>query len=436
MASTHLTRTISSTSTPTKLTCSFWVKRTGLGSTQRVFSQDNDSSNRMYWRFDSGDVFSAWCETSSSTWSTLTTNMKFRDVGFWYHICIKWDSTQSTSTDRMKMFVNGENIDNLGGYSGYTAPTQNSTFGGFSSTNCKFDIGYQRASTNEYFDGILSHVHVTDGYAYDASSFGSTDATTGEWQISAGAVANYGTNGFFILKDGNSVTDQSPNTNNFTVGGGTLTKTEDCPSNVFCTINPLTQEHTGSTIGYSSGNTNIFFDQTGQWWHTTSTLGAITGKYYAECKIDAVGGECSLGIISSDSASLEQGSGDYMGKEADSISYFNNGRTMKANSDQQTGLTALSSGTIVGIAMDLDNNTVQFYINGSAEGNAVSLTADKFYLFGCSGYSDTRFYWNFGNGYFNTTAISSEGTNASGIGKFEYNVPANHTALCTKGLNE
>ena len=41
---------------------------------------------------------------------------------------------------------------------------------------------------------------------------------------------------------------------------------------------------------------------------------------------------------------------------------------------------------------------------------------------------------NFGNGFFGTTAISSEGTNASGIGKFEYDVPANFTALCTKRI--
>ena len=42
---------------------------------------------------------------------------------------------------------------------------------------------------------------------------------------------------------------------------------------------------------------------------------------------------------------------------------------------------------------------------------------------------------NFGNGYFGTTAIASEGTNASGIGKFEYDVPTGYTALSTKGLN-
>ena len=43
--------------------------------------------------------------------------------------------------------------------------------------------------------------------------------------------------------------------------------------------------------------------------------------------------------------------------------------------------------------------------------------------------------FNFGNGVFKTTAVSSEGTNASNIGKFEYDVPANYTALSTKGLN-
>ena len=43
---------------------------------------------------------------------------------------------------------------------------------------------------------------------------------------------------------------------------------------------------------------------------------------------------------------------------------------------------------------------------------------------------------NFGNGYFGTTAVSSAGTNASGIGIFEYDVPTGYTALSTKGLNE
>ena len=42
---------------------------------------------------------------------------------------------------------------------------------------------------------------------------------------------------------------------------------------------------------------------------------------------------------------------------------------------------------------------------------------------------------NFGNGYFQTTAITSEGTNASKNGIFEYDVPAGYGALCTKQIN-
>jgi hypothetical protein len=46
-----------------------------------------------------------------------------------------------------------------------------------------------------------------------------------------------------------------------------------------------------------------------------------------------------------------------------------------------------------------------------------------------------NFVFNFGNGYFGTTAVSSAGTNASDNGIFEYDVPTGYTALSTKGLN-
>jgi hypothetical protein len=49
--------------------------------------------------------------------------------------------------------------------------------------------------------------------------------------------------------------------------------------------------------------------------------------------------------------------------------------------------------------------------------------------------TQTMTYQNFGNGYFGTTAVASAGTNASGIGIFEYDVPTGYTALSTKGLN-
>ena len=92
-----------------------------------------------------------------------------------------------------------------------------------------------------YFDGYISHVHLCQMVtAYDSISiWRNRYSTTGEWKIKTSPSVTYGTNGFFILKDGNSVTDQSGNGNNFSVAGGTLTNTEDCPSNVFATWNPL-----------------------------------------------------------------------------------------------------------------------------------------------------------------------------------------------------
>ena len=77
--------------------------------------------------------------------------------------------------------------------------------------------------------------------------------------------------------------------------------------------------------------------------------------------------------------------------------------------------------------------------SGSTGTGAIDLATGVFYSFGQSSYKDGSnpvYSWNFGNGYFGTTAVSSAGTNASGIGIFEYDVPTGYTALSTKGLNE
>ena len=110
---------------------------------------------------------------------------------------------------------------------------------------------------------------------------------------------------------------------------------------------------------------------------------------------------------------------------------------------------SFTNGDIIGIALDLDNGAVYFSKNGtwqnsgdptsgSSKTNAAgTFTPSQHYFMGVSPYrSQSSVSFNFGNGYFGTTAISSEGTNASGLGKFEYDVPAGYTALCTKGLNE
>jgi hypothetical protein len=448
MASTYLYRQCDATASSgysSTWTWSGWVKRSRLGSPEQgIFQNKKDASvsaSRFRMSFGSSDKLLWECKDSTSNDdSSFQTNMLFRDTNAWYHIVFSYDSTQSTEADRLKLWVNGVDIRNNGG--GFSSIDEASNgFGTLWSSASKHFIGYtsNNSGTAHYFDGLMSHVHFTYGTTYTASTFGETDSTTGEWKIKTSPSVTYGSQGYFMLKNNASVTDQSGEGNNFTASG-TLTKTEDNPSNVFATLNPLlTHAAHGYSLTYGLGNNKITFNEPSTWTYITSTTAGINGKFYAEFKVDAVGSEASIGVIASDTVSANQTSGglnDYLGKETDSIGYLNDGRTFKNNSAQQTGLTAISAGNILGVALDTENNTCQFYINGSSSGNPVSLTADKFYHFGVSGYNGTQISCNFGNGYFGTTAVSSAGTNASNNGIFEYDVPTGYTALSTKGLNQ
>ena len=116
------------------------------------------------------------------------------------------------------------------------------------------------------------------------------------------------------------------------------------------------------------------------------------------------------------------------------------------NNTVATGLPTYTANDIIGIAADLDNSKIYFhkngtYINsgvptsGSTGTGAYSLTANTAYLFGSStNYTNGKVSWNFGNGFFGTTAISSAGSNGNGS-LFEYDVPSGYYALNTKNIN-
>ena len=77
-------------------------------------------------------------------------------------------------------------------------------------------------------------------YAYDATEFGETDATTGQWKIKTSPSVTLWYKWFFNFKRRkHNYRPAHLILITFTLGGGTLTNTEDCPSNVFATLNPL-----------------------------------------------------------------------------------------------------------------------------------------------------------------------------------------------------
>ena len=130
-------------------------------------------------------------------------------------------------------------------------------------------------------DAVLSHVHFIDGTAYQASTFGSTDSTTGIWKINTSPSVTYGTNGFFLkMEDSSNMDlDSSGNSHSFTTAG-TLMASKDNPSNNFPVLNRMLS----ATPPTTNGHTTITKTNSG-YKPGLATFGAHSGKYYAEFKL-------------------------------------------------------------------------------------------------------------------------------------------------------
>ena len=441
MANTYLERTFGSAGNRKTFTISTWLKRNQLGGGQSIFHGEiSGSTNGEQDDFYFGSdflVFGGWIS------NYITSTAKFRDTSAWYHIVLAVDTTQATSSNRIKLYVNGVEQARSEG-TGY--PAQN------------FDTAFIKAGTfriagnsgaSGYGNYTLSHFHFIDGTAYDATAFGETDATTGEWKGKTSPSVTYGTNGFFILKDGNGITDQSGEGNDFTLGGGTLTDLKDNPDNNFATWNSLNQQ---SSISYTNGN-NTFVNSSSANRMAFSNFGVSQGKYYAELKVGVVSNYMRLGIA--DISYYIPVTNAYSTNLPNSISYAND-NPIYIGSSSQGNFDSFTTNDIISIAMDMDNGFAYLGKNGTwlnsgnptsgatgTGGFAIPNYTTKTYCFlGSSfdGGTDNTVSANFGNGYFGTTAITTNSGNgyagAEGSSKFNYTVPTGYSALSTKGLNE
>ena len=359
---TYLSRSISSTGNRKTWTFSCWLKRNDTGNGY-LFSA-NDASNGTYSTVSfSGSALRYYDYWSGSVQGELKTNRVFRDPNAWYHIVVRYDTTQSTADDRIRFYVNGVQETSMATRSNPTNTNWDSYFNYSGHTNYINREGAGGAKV----DCCMSHIHFTDGYSYAPTEFGETDSTTGEWKIKTSPSVSYGTNGFFILKDGNSVTDQSGQSNNLTVSG-TLTKTEDCPSNVFATWNPLANANTSSTA-LTNGNTT-FATPSGGHDFTISTLGmnSGSGKFYCETKVSVSSSFNMIGI----SDHMYQGGNQELSEDNYSYGYYSDsggGSTaakVRGNGSYiLSGMPNYTTNDIIGMAIDLENHKLYFSKNGT-----------------------------------------------------------------------
>ena len=447
MANTYLTRTPSSTGNQQKVTFSVWIKRCKSGS-EAIYSIGGSVDQNYYVDliFDSGFLEMNWYDGSGN--HSIKTNRLFRDTSAWYHLVVAIDTTQSTASNRVKIYVNGI-LETSFSSADYMNQNQNMLF---NTSSREIRIG-QRVNGSDSANIIMSHFNCADGTAYAPTVFGETDSTTGEWKIKTSPSFTLGTNGFTILKDGNTITDQSANSNNFSLGGGTITVTKDCPDNVFATLNPLMP--LGSNIAYSNGNLTIT-PGTSDYKTTASTIAVSSGKFYTEFK--AVSGhngstDVSIGIVGADTFLASTGS-KAMSAYTNAFSYGSGGLVKQYNGSTIRTDATYTNGDIIGIAVDMDNLKLYWSKNGTFQnsGNpasgstgtgAVLIPSGQPYYICATTISSGGvkvFSANFGNGFFGTTAITTNSGNgyagADGKSKFNYAVPSGYSALSTKGLNQ
>ena len=365
------------------------------------------------------------------------TNAELRDIGAWYHIMVACDTTQSTASDRAKIYINGE----LQTLRTSTYPSQN------------YDTGVNTAIAHEINDRpgasleqtlYSTHVHMTDGTAYAASTFGETDSTSGIWKPKTAPSVTYGTNGFFLKMENSGAmgTDSSGNSNTFTVNG-TITQNVDTPTNVFATLNKLSTHGNNSL---TNGNLTIGFNANTSYTNSIGTLGINSGRWYVEAKVAGATtyypciGFCSMGnntrryydpLYTAAHLGADEGTG-----------YFAHGNIQKGGSTDGDYAT-FTTGDIISMYLDLESGTktMKYYKNDSLIRSTTITPVDgQFYTFGATGTSGSDIVnFNFGSGFFGTTAVASGNADANGFGSFEYSPTlsgVNYYALCTKNIKE
>ena len=208
----YLSRTPASAGNRRTFTFSCWVKRSNLGE-QAILDAYSDDSNRTRLMFDAGNRFQLFTRLSGADHS-LICNAVSRDSSAWYNVVFAVDTTQSTASDRVKIYINGESQT----FTGSGFPDQNED------TFINHTVAHSIGSANDsggreiYYDGYLAEINMIDGTALTAASFGETK--NGIWIPKDTSGLTFGTNGFHLtFKD--DVVSEGFNTVTYTGTGAT-----------------------------------------------------------------------------------------------------------------------------------------------------------------------------------------------------------------------
>jgi len=464
--SPYLSRTQSTSPThDDKCTMSFWFKQGSQAVTASrgfSFGGSDDTSNRSHFYIETDGQLYSYGKLSNSVHLTMNSTRMLRDSGAWYHYCLAVDTTQGTEANRVREYINNEEITS---YVETTYPSQNDNFPLVKGS--RMLIGAIRGGSDQIYNHAecyLAEVHFIDGQQLTPSSFAEYDEDSPTiWKPKdCKADLTYGTNGFY-LDFGDSAdlgADVSGNSNDFTATNLDATdQATDTPTNNFCTWNPLI--HAATTGVFSEGNCKISPASNTSRIYTASTLAMPVksgSKWYAEFKIDADNEGSLVGVMDAsfiadafnsnpdiDSNTTRTDLGRVVYRISTGDINYPNGQAIN------TGVTAVDN-DIISVALDAGGGLVYFAKNGTwlnsadpaAGSNGADVTGQGWwttgvdeFVFICGDGSVNAFdNWEAHFGGCPAFAITSGNADADGYGNFEYAVPSGFYALCTKNLAE
>ena len=452
--SPHLHKTNSGAGNRDTFTFSTWVKRGTLGTEQRIFSSANTSGTNAYGALQfhgTYDDLIMFHYDGSSNYSYHRTNRQFKDPSAWYHICIAVDTTQSTASNRVKIYINGSQETS---FRTETTPNQNTDMQW--NTAEKHWVGAgdnDSGGQSRFFDGYLAETVFIDGLQLAPTSFGEFDEDTPSvFKPIDVSGLTFGTNGFYLdYEDSGTLGNDANGETDFTSSGLAATdQASDSPTNNFCTWNGV--DYNGDTV-LAEGNTEGFASSADDYHQgARGTMAVSSGKWYWEVKVVEVGDTSNIviaGIMSADHSFRKDEEdellvGTYGMRSSDGKSVISSGSALA----YATWGAAFVDGDILNFALDMDNNRLYIGKGGSwADGSGnideasinayLSLsTTPSAYMPMVIGYSTgaaIKYQANFGNAPY---SISSGNADANGYGNFEYAVPSGYYALNTKNLAE
>ena len=481
----YLERTFVTPSSTRKVIIATWIKPSELTDETPIIYSAPTSATTSYFLMgfaadgfiNADDSFKIFTVEGNSAKIALKTTALFRDPTNWMHVCVAIDTTQATAADRVVIFFNGKRY--TGTYTSYnTFPSQNHDFTVMNSA-IKHRIGsYSNGLHANYgnLSGYLSEFYFVDGQSIFTDTSGTINSTfladantldTFCEQKNGVAIpktysGTFGNNGCRLTfqATGTGTTsqgttaqtnigdDQSGEGHNFSVNG--LASTDvvpDSPTNNFCTFNPLYRRYNSSNV-FSEGNLRYDVDSSGvsdEGFGTIALHHPSGGKWYAECRVGAgLGGTVWIGVL----RDVPKADGGLYTATVRANGYAyrsGNGNKTTTNNDGVSYGASYTSGDIIGVALNLDDDEITFYKNNVSQGVAFSsiqalnqgtVDANGHFIFGVSiGSAGDDVTYNWGqDSSFAGTETAQGNTDANGKGDFYYAPPTGYLAVCSSNL--